>query len=153
MMIKRFIVVMTVVATFIVLVGVIMVALGYRPFILTSGSMEPLYPKGSLVLIDTRVSVPDVKVGDVIAYRASTGALVLHRYVGKNKLQGDANDTAQTVKLTKINLIGREKFTIPGLGSVVEKILEHKIIVFVVAGLLVVIACLPYRHKTSEKPK
>ena len=63
------------------IVLVVLLAFGYRPFILSSESMEPLYSKGSLCLIKTTYTPDDVNVGDVIAYRSDAGALVLHRVV------------------------------------------------------------------------
>lgn len=146
---KRIILLVASISAFVIVVGIVMVVLGYRPFILSSSSMEPLYPKGSLVFVNTRVSVSDIAVGDVIAYRTDTNALVLHRYVGKNQLQGDANETAQTVMLDKTNFIGREVFNIPSLGMIAASLLKHRIVIYVVAGVLVVIACLP--HKTPKK--
>ena len=68
------------------MVLVVLLVFGYRPFILSSESMEPLYSKGSLCLIKTTYTPDDVNVGDVIAYRSDAGALVLHRVV---EIEGD----------------------------------------------------------------
>lgn len=125
----------------------VLVALGYRPFILTSPSMEPLYVKGSLVWADTKVKVEDVEVGDVLVYRAPSGNLVMHRLVGENIMQGDANNTAQEVELTSVNYIGREAFTIQWLGDTVSAVLSVRWVVFVIVGILIILACIPQRKE------
>lgn len=126
-----------------------LVALGFRPFILTSPSMEPLYPKGSLVWADTKVKVEDVEVGDVLVYRAPSGNLVMHKLVGKGLMQGDANNTAQEVELTNINYVGREAITIPWLGDAVAAVLSVRWIVWTVIAVLVIAACIP---QLKEQP-
>lgn len=126
---------------------ILLVALDYRPFILTSPSMEPLYTKGSLVWADTKVKVEDVEIGDVLVYRASSGNLVMHRLVGENLLQGDANNTAQEVELTSVNYVGREAITIPWLGDAVSAVLSVKWVVFAVVVLLLILACIPQQKE------
>ena len=129
------------------LVCLALVAFGFRPFILTSPSMEPLYAKGSLIWADTKVKVEDVEVGDVLVYRAPSGNLVMHRLVGDGFLQGDANNTAQEVVLDKTNYVGREAITIPWLGDAVAAALSVRWVVFVVVGFLIVLACIPQRKE------
>ena len=121
-------------------------AMGLRPFILTSGSMRPLYTPGSLCLIDIKPEVEDLEIGDVVVYRVSTGALVMHRLVGEGLLQGDANDEAQAVELTRTNFVGREVFSIPGLGDFVTWVIEHKSAIIIIVIILVILACLPLIH-------
>ena len=58
--------VLSVIAGAIVVAFLVLGLLGLRPFVLRSGSMEPLYPTGSLCLVDTRKSVADLEVGDVV---------------------------------------------------------------------------------------
>ena len=142
--------VLAVVAGMGAVVGVVcllLVAFGYRPFILTSPSMEPLYVKGSLVWADTKVKVEDVEVGNVLVYRAPSGNLVMHRLVGDNLLQGDANNTAQEVMLDCTNYIGRETITIPWLGDAVSAVLSVRWIVWSLIGVLVIAACVPQRKE------
>ena len=127
----------------------LLVALGYRPFILTSPSMEHLYAKGSLVWVDTKVELDTVGIGDVLVYRAPSGNLVMHRLVGENLLQGDANNTAQEVILDRTNYIGREAITIPWLGDAVSAVLSVRWIVWSVIGVLVIAACVPQRKEIT----
>lgn len=134
------------------LAAIVLLICGLRPYILSSGSMAPTMPKGSLVLINTRVKPEDLVVGDVVAYR-SGDTLVLHRLVGDNLLQGDANPTAQKVLIDNGNLIGIEKYCIPRVGKVFSYLHDHSVPILIIAGVLIVIACLPYRHMSKEGSK
>lgn len=125
------------------LLCLILLLAGFRPFILTSTSMEPLYPKGSLVWADTNVKLEDVAIGDVLVYRAPSGNLVLHRLVGEGLMQGDANQTAQEVALSSVNYVGREAVTIPVLGELVDAVRKERWIVLTVSGALILLACIP----------
>ena len=131
----------------------ILVLAGFRPFILKSESMEPIYTKGSLCWVNTRVDLNSVEIGDVLVYRSPANTLVLHRLVEKESsddytylpvtMQGDANSMSQDVTLSSINFIGREAFTIPRLGVVIEHILSNNAIRFIVA-VFVILACIPW---------
>ena len=44
------------------------VMIGIRPFVIISESMSPEIPKNSLVLINTRYDIEDLKAGQNIAY-------------------------------------------------------------------------------------
>lgn len=135
---------------------------GYRPFILQSTSMEPLYTKGSLCLVNTRADLNSLEVGDVLVYRSPTNTLVLHRLVGFEpqptntqnatsytvNMQGDANQTAQVVELNKTNFIGQLTLAIPNLGGIVEALTTSKV-VWVAALVLLVLACMPWKPTAS----
>ena len=148
--IKKIVSVLCIITSVFMIIGVVLIMLGLRPFILSSSSMEPLYHKGSLVLVDTKVTPGQINIGDVVAYRSSTGSLVLHRYVGKGKLQGDANKNAQKITLDETNLVGREVFTLPWFGSIVTILLKRKAAVLILAGVLILIACLPCPARQSH---
>lgn len=138
----------------------ILVLAGFRPFILKSESMEPIYTKGSLCWVNTRVDLDSVEVGDVLVYRSPANTLVLHRLVEKERsddtsslpvvMQGDANSMSQDVTLSSINFIGREAFTIPRLGVMVEHILSNNAIWFIVI-LFVLLAAVPWESIHRRK--
>ena len=138
----------------------ILVLAGFRPFILKSESMEPIYTKGSLCWVNTRVDLDSVEVGDVLVYRSPANTLVLHRLVDKSAyvdtsslpatMQGDANSMSQDVTLSSINFIGRETFTIPRLGVMVEHILSNNAIWFIVA-VFVLLAAVPWESIHRRK--
>ena len=138
----------------------ILVLAGFRPFILKSESMEPIYTKGSLCWVNTRVDLDSVEVGDVLVYRSPANTLVLHRLVEKERsddtsslpatMQGDANSMSQDVTLSSINFIGREAFTIPRLGMMVEHILSNNAIWFIVA-VFALLAAVPWESIHRRK--
>lgn len=140
--------------------ALILVLAGFRPFILKSESMEPIYTKGSLCWVNTRVDLDSVEIGDVLVYRSPANTLVLHRLVEKERsddtsslpvtMQGDANSMSQDVTLSSINFIGREAFTIPRLGVVVEHILSNNAIWFIVA-VFVLLAAVPWESIHRRK--
>ena len=132
--------------------------LGFRPFIIQSQSMEPLYAKGSLCWVNTNVTPDSVKAGDVLVYRSSTGLLVMHRLISASPadassvsavFQGDANSTAETVVLSPVNLVGKAAFSVPRLGTAVDRMLSGSAVWFLIV-LFVILACLPWHH-TGKK--
>lgn len=99
--------------------------LGVRPVFLTSGSMAPTLPTGTLGLM-REVPASAVEVGDVVCVTSSTGQRVTHRVVGVEDagatrlltLQGDANRTPdpQPYAVTDVyRLVG----SVPHLGYLV----------------------------------
>ena len=157
--VKNLVAITTAVVALLSLVALVLVLMGYRPFVLKSASMEPIFTKGSLCWINTKVQYASVDVGDVLVYRSPTNTLVLHRLVdilpsetGTDSLaavmQGDANDMTQNVDLSRVNFIGREAFTIPHLGAVVERINLS----WVFVGVFLILACIPWesvKRKTA----
>lgn len=158
--IKNLITIIAVVAAALACIALILVLAGFRPFILKSESMEPIYAKGSLCWVNTRVNLDSVEVGDVLVYRSPANTLVLHRLVDKSSsadasslpvtMQGDANSMSQDVTLSSINFIGREAFTIPRLGVMVEHILSNNAIWFIVV-LFVLLAAVPWESIHRRK--
>lgn len=147
--IKSLITVLSTVTAVFAVIALFLVLLGYRPFVLESPSMEPLYTMGSLCWIDTRAPLDDLKKGDVLAYRSPANSLVLHRLVDVRSssddelvvgMQGDTNSMAQEVTLSRVNFVGREAFSIPGLGRLLSSVSGSTSILVV---LLIIIACVP----------
>lgn len=157
---KNLITITAALAGIIGVLALILVLAGFRPFILKSESMEPVYTKGSLCWVNTRVDLNSVEIGDVLVYRSPANTLVLHRLVDKSAsvdtsslpvtMQGDANSMSQDVTLSSINFIGREAFTIPRLGVMVEHILSNNAIWFIVS-LFVLLAAVPWESIHRRK--
>ena len=82
--IKNLITITAALAGIIGILALILVLAGFRPFILKSESMEPVYTKGSLCWINIRVDLDSIKVGDVLVYRSLANTLVLHWLVDKS---------------------------------------------------------------------
>ena len=143
-MIKNLTSTIAAVAAFLSIVLIVLLVLGYHPFVLSTQSMEPTVMKGSLCWVDTKITPQEVEVGDIVVYRSPANSLVLHRLVdmeeGKYVLKGDASQKKQEVALSKINFIGREVFSIPGLGSFVGQSRW----VFLFAVVFLVLGCVPW---------
>ena len=112
--------------TIILILGVlflILFAVGIRPYVVISGSMEPAIHKGSLSFINTHSKYEDIKLGDIIAYQAATGDKVTHRVSEVTeeglKTRGDANSVDDVAPTTESNFLGKNIFSIPMLGYAV----------------------------------
>ena len=90
---------------------------GYGLANVLSGSMEPTFSKGSLLLVkDTR----DVQEGDIVVYQ-SENELIVHRVIALTDdtviTQGDANNVADE-PFARTQIKGKVLGWIPVLGSV-----------------------------------
>ena len=155
--VKNLVAVIAAFAGLVALTALVLVLLGYRPFVLMSGSMAPLYTEGSLCFVNTRIPLEDLSVGDVLVYRESD-FLVLHRLVGiegegdgiiQARLQGDKNNIAQDVELSPINYVGREVFTIPALGAAVAHI--PSALIWSLVAVFIILACIPWASVMRQK--
>ena len=97
--------------------------LGYKPFIVLSGSMEPSIMTGDMVFV--KETDPDsLKVGDVIAYKSGS-AVVTHRLVevksehGETRYvtQGDANNAADQGMVKPADVEGIYQRRVAGAGN------------------------------------
>ena len=95
--------------------------LGYKVYAVISGSMEPALPAGSLVYVKDADPFT-VTPGEIIAF-SDGGEVVTHR-VRENRsdegsfiTRGDANNTDDLFPVSYRNLIGRVKFHVPVMGS------------------------------------
>ncbi len=98
---------------------------GFTPLSVMSGSMQSVYPTGSLLYIKD-VDSKTLEVGDVITYKMAGGTLCTHRIVelvpDKNdpntirfRTKGDENDTADPL-VDYNSVVGKAVFCIPLLG-------------------------------------
>ena len=95
----------------------------YKLLTVQSGSMEPTIHKGSIILIKPS---EDYKINDVVTVRepANPKVSVTHRIVGIEETdgktlyitKGDANNSADTEKKPKENILGNVLFSIPYFG-------------------------------------
>ena len=95
--------------------------LGYEIYNVTSGSMEPALPVGSVIYVQ-RVAPETVKEGEIIAYYVD-GTVITHRVVenrfveGEFVTKGDANDMEDFSNTHYSDLVGIVKYHIPVLGD------------------------------------
>ena len=99
-------------------------AMGMRPYITRSGSMEPAIQTGSVCFVDSKAQFEDVKEGDIVAFQVSTGDHITHRAITVTddaiETKGDANDVSDGFSTTRENFIGLTVFSIPYMGYVVS---------------------------------
>lgn len=111
---------------------------GFNPYVVQSGSMEPLIPTGGVAYINTRDT--DVGIGDVITFYTGedTDKLVTHRIVREENgtwvTKGDANDTEDMHAVNQENVIGTYAYTIPKFGFLMAK--QSKLIPFIACWVL-----------------
>ena len=112
--------------TVILILGIlflILFAIGIRPYVVISGSMEPAVHKGSLSFINKHSKYEDIKNGDTIAYQTPTGDKVTHRVREVTEegfiTRGDANPVDDVALTTESNFLGKNIFSIPMLGYAV----------------------------------
>ena len=125
-----------------------LLALGYRPVALYSGSMRPTLPVGSLA-VDRVVQASDVRVGDVITFADpyDPRRLVTHRVVSVvrtphglgYRTRGDANPQRDPWTIRLPARVGRVSFDLPwaGYALIYAKTREVRTALILLAGLSV----------------
>jgi signal peptidase I len=103
-------------------------ALGKPVLVVLTGSMEPQLSTGDVV-IESRISPLDAKVGDVITFRdpERPDRLITHRVRRVTAraedvsftTKGDANNTVETWQIPRHGSIARVEYRLPKLGYVV----------------------------------
>lgn len=97
---------------------------GYSMYVVMSGSMNPAFDTGSLVM-EKQVDKSILKSGDIITYvpANSQNVSVTHRIVKVNKgdklsfiTKGDANNVNDAETIYPENVLGKVVFSIPYIG-------------------------------------
>lgn len=125
-----------------------------KPYVVLSGSMEPVIPVGSVVLTDQ--SRTAVSAGDIAAF-SKNGQTVTHRIIKETEggfiTKGDANQEEDTGVTAPENIIGTVVFCIPFLGYGIMWLQEYRYLVIGVAVLLLFLILLFSGVQGSEKNK
>lgn len=154
--------IINVISTLIIVVGGMFLGLyilGFKPYVVLSGSMEPTIKTGSLCIINQNVKYNEIKEKDIIAFRFNNGTLVTHRVYKKTKngltTKGDNNKNTDKNIITKNNYVGKNIFWIPKAGYVVGLVqsTKGKIIFITVIILLLVSGFLFGDDDKKEKDK
>lgn len=104
--------------------------IGFEPYVVTSGSMEPKYPVGSLIYVES-VEPEEISVGDAITfYMEGTKIVATHqvykidkqneqfRTQGINNRDSEGNILQDAFPVSYDSFIGRPVLCIPQLGNV-----------------------------------
>lgn len=132
----------------------VLLALGFRPLIVRSGSMEPAINTGDLIF--TRMVGPaEVDLNDVVTFQDSTraGELVTHRVVGVDqrggaysfRTRGDANTGGEAWSIQEDGRLGRYAFRVPGAGYVLSWISDPRVRIFLLVGGAALVAWVALR--------
>jgi len=109
------------------------VVFGARPVVVLSGSMEPTLNVGGVALMEP-VNTSNLKVGDIITFKAPENqkVLITHRVIevmSKPTLtfqtQGDAVGKPDPFTVPADTVVGKVRFSIPGLGFAMHKVSEE----------------------------
>jgi signal peptidase len=100
---------------------------GIKPMVVLSGSMEPVYPVGSLLYVNEKHTT-NIQVGNVITFYLDEKTLVTHRVVAVDQAnktyttKGDANKVADASPVAFSNVLGEPVVDIPKLGFFADKL-------------------------------
>ena len=108
-----------------VLAAVALYPVGYRPFTVLSGSMEPAIDTGDVV-VNSSISPLDARVGDVVTFNdpQNQSRLITHRLrrvrakggMVEMVTKGDANNTTERWTVPANGRIGRVEYRVPKVG-------------------------------------
>lgn len=131
-------------------------AIGIRPYVVLSGSMEPEIGVGSIVFVNQNAKFDELKADDVISFRKAD-LMVTHRVfkIEDDKIvtKGDANEVEDGGYVTADMLIGKDVFVLPKLGFIVEFIqsTQGKIISGIVVLALIIASLATGRDNDKKK--
>ena len=109
------------VVVWVVAVVAVAALLGFRPVVVSSGSMTPALHRGDLLL--SAAPPDDILPGTVVTFeRPGDGRLLTHRVVevaadGALVTQGDANPTADSTPVDRADVVGVSRFAVPLVGA------------------------------------
>ncbi len=99
---------------------------GFEMFIVKSGSMEPKIQTGSVVVDKKEFNY---NIGNIITFKnGDKNDTTTHRIVSIGSqsgstyyiVKGDANNAPDPNKVLKVNVVGKEQFSIPYLGYIIN---------------------------------
>ena len=111
---------------------------GYGAAVVLSGSMEPEFSKGDLIIVK---ETEDFTLNDIVVFEDGA-SLVVHRIIGEGKdeivTKGDANNVADE-PISKTAVKGKVLFWIPGAGNLVSFFKTPVGIIIVVAAAILLV--------------
>ena len=127
---------------FAVVLTVLPIVAGYRNLVVLSGSMEPMYPVGSIIYYKA-AEFDSIAEGDVITYRIGEEALATHRVVQKNEQEksfitkGDSNESQDAFPVLYSRVVGKNtNLAIPYAGFAISRLANMFTVVLMAVILL-----------------
>ena len=125
-----------------ILLMLVLMGIGIKPYVVMSGSMEPQIQVGSMLLCNTKYEYDDIDVDDVIMY-SNDGTMITHRVIEKSQdglvTKGDANEIADGFIVTAESFRGKVLLSVPKMGYVLTIISGRYVKFAIIAIMLIVI--------------
>lgn len=125
-----------------------------KPAVVMSGSMEPAFPVGSVIITDTELA-DNVRIGDPIAFYTG-GAYVTHRIVDATDegfiTKGDANDSVDPWIVDKDKIDGKVVLAIPYIGYLFKGMASRKGLL-ITGSLLLCLILSSFIESSNKKHK
>ena len=149
------------ISVLVLLVGLAVVpgVIGFHPVVVLSGSMVPALNVGDVAV--TRAVLPaELKVGDVVTFRANSG-FITHRIIGieesqgglRFKTQGDANATPDTELIPASAVVAKLSYRIPRIGFIMNFADTDLGMISLIAGPLVLLLLMWAREYDRKRSK
>lgn len=130
---------------------------GVETYWVSSGSMEPKYPVGSLVYVEHK-EPEEIKINDVISFHIDNGGIATHRvkHIDSEKrkftTKGD-NNNSEDAPIEFESLIGKVIFSVPLLGYVASFVSKSygKWTLVAIIALLLLSSFLPELFSKKKK--
>lgn len=138
--------------------------LGYKPFIIVSGSMEPTIKTNDIV-ITKEIKQEDIQKGDILSYKSKDNLIITHRVIDiiENETEeeyifkGD-NNNVEDIKSVKYSEIeGEYLFSIPLIGSIAlyvqtpTGLAASILIIFLIYSIIEIVRKLLEKEEVSEE--
>lgn len=132
----------TAIAAVLVILLIVPMFFHIRPYVVLSGSMEPVIHTGAVSYIDTSVEFEKINSEDIIAF-STNDKNVTHRVYQVNgdstlTTKGDANQTPDIRRVSKQEYLGKYVISIPYLGYIIVFLQNKPAIYFAAITLLLV---------------
>lgn len=133
--------------------------LGFKPYIIQTGSMEPELKVNALIVIK-KVTYEEIEVGDIISFKPNGSNInVCHRVIEQTDqgyiTKGDNNNNPDLELVTKDNFSGKLVFKTNITSAIYDKLQSPKGIIQIIVLPLIVILLLYISYKlfSSSRPK
>ena len=105
--------------------------IGFRTYTVLSGSMEPKFYPGDLVVTQHKDKA-NIKINDIVTFKNEEGAIITHRIISQTNegyiTKGDNNNVEDAGNLKEDSIIGKVKFSIPKVGYIISYLSNPKMV-------------------------